>query len=285
MIEPSSIDAVHVHKRLRFRILAQHLEPSCVTLDLWMEIAKPIRMVPSERININIGNEDEIDVEAMHYNAVVDSLVNRALLENQISQPSVLYPGGSLAYLPQGALMPGLVSLPLEQELSLLHQHHLNSQLLGGYVLPGLHQGQIATSRLLPAYASLGVSSDLERLSIEREIALSQRMMPSAIRSQLNQGISSLAASREARLASLPPATSSGALSSTRIERDRAVNSELASMDTLKNRSPKIAPSQGASRLRKDGSHLPVVVYLDSDEESLSEYQCLLRKQVELFEA
>lgn len=30
---------------------------------------------------------------------------------------------------------------------------------------------------------------------------------------------------------------------------------------------------------------LPVVVFMDCDEESLSDYQCLLRKQIELFEA
>jgi hypothetical protein len=33
------------------------------------------------------------------------------------------------------------------------------------------------------------------------------------------------------------------------------------------------------------GGHPPVIVYMDCDEESLSDYQCLLRKQIELFEA
>jgi hypothetical protein len=33
------------------------------------------------------------------------------------------------------------------------------------------------------------------------------------------------------------------------------------------------------------GGHHPVVVYMECDEESLSDYQCLLRKQIELFEA
>ena len=33
------------------------------------------------------------------------------------------------------------------------------------------------------------------------------------------------------------------------------------------------------------GAHNPVVVYMECDEESLSDYQCLLRKQIELFEA
>lgn len=46
----------------------------------------------------------------------------------------------------------------------------------------------------------------------------------------------------------------------------------------------------GASAPQKSTSStsqasLPVVVFMDCDEESLSDYQCLLRKQIELFEA
>lgn len=34
-----------------------------------------------------------------------------------------------------------------------------------------------------------------------------------------------------------------------------------------------------------DGGHPAIIVYMECDEDSLSDYQCLLRKQVELFEA
>ena len=40
-----------------------------------------------------------------------------------------------------------------------------------------------------------------------------------------------------------------------------------------------------ATSSSKSHPSLPVVVFMDCDEESLSEYQCQLRKQIELFEA
>lgn len=44
-------------------------------------------------------------------------------------------------------------------------------------------------------------------------------------------------------------------------------------------------PTLQATSSVAEGGHPPVVVYMECDEESLSDYQCLLRKQVELFEA
>ena len=45
-------------------------------------------------------------------------------------------------------------------------------------------------------------------------------------------------------------------------------------------------PAYDFSAFRPKGEvKLPMVVYMECDEESLSEYQCLLRKQIELFEA
>jgi hypothetical protein len=42
---------------------------------------------------------------------------------------------------------------------------------------------------------------------------------------------------------------------------------------------------QSETRAPAGGGNRPIVVYMECDEESLSEYQCLLRKQIELFEA
>lgn len=55
----------------------------------------------------------------------------------------------------------------------------------------------------------------------------------------------------------------------------------------LTSQSPK-RPSNSTlmtTSLRSDGSHPPVVVFMDCDTDNLSKYQCLLRKQLELFEA
>lgn len=41
----------------------------------------------------------------------------------------------------------------------------------------------------------------------------------------------------------------------------------------------------GLSDLYDAEGSLPAVVFMDIDEESLSDYQCLLRKQIEFFEA
>ena len=40
-----------------------------------------------------------------------------------------------------------------------------------------------------------------------------------------------------------------------------------------------------AEKTTPQGGIAPMVVYMECDEESLSDYQCLLRKQIELFEA
>ena len=45
-----------------------------------------------------------------------------------------------------------------------------------------------------------------------------------------------------------------------------------------------LQPNSDASTL-EGAPHPPVITYMECDEESLSEYQCLLRKQIELFEA
>ena len=41
----------------------------------------------------------------------------------------------------------------------------------------------------------------------------------------------------------------------------------------------------GLNELYGAEGSLPAVVFMESDEESLSDYQCLLRKQIEFFEA
>jgi hypothetical protein len=49
--------------------------------------------------------------------------------------------------------------------------------------------------------------------------------------------------------------------------------------------SSKVAPVSEAKNSAAAAGHAPITVYMDCDEESLSDYQCLLRKQIELFEA
>ena len=45
------------------------------------------------------------------------------------------------------------------------------------------------------------------------------------------------------------------------------------------------SPLSGLNELYGAEGSLPAVVFMESDEESLSDYQCLLRKQIEFFEA
>lgn len=56
--------------------------------------------------------------------------------------------------------------------------------------------------------------------------------------------------------------------------------------DALETLAAATAPIPNADRpSRTDKATLPAVVFMDCDEESLSDYQCLLRKQIEIFEA
>jgi hypothetical protein len=61
---------------------------------------------------------------------------------------------------------------------------------------------------------------------------------------------------------------------------------EEAMMAQLNNAGTQLSTVQGDhEQVTHPGVHPPVVVYMECDEESLSDYQCLLRKQIELFEA
>lgn len=62
------------------------------------------------------------------------------------------------------------------------------------------------------------------------------------------------------------------------------INDVLATLAAASTKSASPVPTNATSSSKSQPS-LPVVVFMDCDEESLSEYQCQLRKQIELFEA
>ena len=49
--------------------------------------------------------------------------------------------------------------------------------------------------------------------------------------------------------------------------------------------SDQVLPFQPTGAGDGKSPHPPIIVYMECDEESLSDYQCLLRKQIEMFEA
>jgi hypothetical protein len=67
------------------------------------------------------------------------------------------------------------------------------------------------------------------------------------------------------------------------------VQNALATIAAATDRQMPPLPSKANSPVLKNvdsnGGHSPISIYMDIDEESLSDYQCLLRKQIELFEA
>eukprot|EP00980_Cylindrotheca_fusiformis_P013452 scaffold3437_cov113-Cylindrotheca_fusiformis.AAC.19 len=101
--------------------------------------------------------------------------------------------------------------------------------------------------------------------------------MPASSLSQFSSGIQALQAYQQQHAGSSGQSQQRGRPNAKEIQN---------ALDTLAAATAPATPSSDGPRQSPAGkSTLPAVVFMECDEESLSDYQCLLRKQIEVFEA
>jgi hypothetical protein len=203
--------------------------------------------------------------------AAADNRFNQSFLARNFLESS-----NAAAMLPflqqgrqQGRDLSG--SLPLGfggiSGLQQLQNQMINMSQLGGRFAGG---SQCLPDSLYPQQAIRGLSGNTMIGAPGSGIPLT---LPSSTMAPLNSHIASL----------LGQQSGGGGSTGTQTPVNQEVENALATIAAA--RGPLPDNSAGPGTIRPDGSHAPVVVYMECDEESLSDYQCLLRKQVELFEA
>lgn len=171
-----------------------------------------------------------------------------------------------------------------------MQQSGLNPALLASLASPNVQSLSLASyntikSASLPLGYPLDFSSGVPP-SLQAQILMGRPFLnpfsgmsnPTSL-APLAAGIQTLQAANASMLPNLP--VPRGRPDATEIKSALAISTAAISPEGS---AAPLNPTPDNAESTKEAS-LPVVVFMDCDEESLSDYQCILRKQIELFEA
>jgi hypothetical protein len=149
----------------------------------------------------------------------------------------------------------------------------LNRSLLASFGAPNMPPVPVRSLNFLPpAGLPMGLPGLQTQFLMGRSLFRPLAGMPASSLGQLTSGIQALQGYQQQ--APVAPSQQRGRPNAKEIQ------------DALETLAAATAHLPNADRLsRTDKATLPAVVFMDCDEESLSDYQCLLRKQIEVFEA
>jgi hypothetical protein len=204
--------------------------------------------------------------DASYLQAASDARLNRSLLTRD------LFAGGSASFLPP--LLQAHELQLLGGGLSALrappaHHDHYNAFLN----MRGHHHAHLGDSSYLQQALGGACSNSLfNSLGPAPGYSAPPLIMPSQTFASLNSRIPSLVSN-----ASRPQPNAQEI-------QDAISTLQAATAPTMLKSSPPPIPL-AAEKSTPPGGIAPMVAYMDCDEDSLSDYQCLLRKQIELFEA